>query len=195
MMALVPAPASRAFARGVLTVEALRSRCTVDPVSHCWHWTGAISSDGIPRIHTFDHAVGDKRVLTGPRAAWNIAHGEAPPADRMVFRCCGERLCLNPAHLRLAATKAEIGLHWRRAGFRLGTALDARRANAAKAQAARGITPTDSAVVLAIRQAPAEASNVELAQRFGVAHQTVSRIRRGQSHRHLLPTQPQPEAA
>ena len=182
---------AEAVPRGLLTVAALRARCTVDGATHCWLWQGACSTDGSPRLHTFDHARGDKRSMSGPKAVWNIAHAEAPPLGKLVFRGCGQRACLNPAHLRLARTKAEIGEHWRRAGWRVGTALEARRANVRLAQAAAGVVPTDPAVVRAVRAAPQTVSSVELARLHGIAPQTVSRIRRGKSHRDLIdqPTQ------
>lgn len=172
---------------GMATIGHLRARCAIDTVTRCWLWQGACATDGTPRLHTFDHERGDKRVMSGPKAAWNIAHGEAPPSWALVYRGCGHRLCLNPTHLRLARDKAEIGAHWRRAGYRKGNSVEARRANARLAQAAAGIVPTDSSVVLAIRSAPASVRGRELARLHGIAEQTVSRIRRGQSHRHLLP--------
>lgn len=171
-------------ARGLIsTIAKLRERCTVDPLTHCWHWQGA-KSNGQPRIWAFDHATGDKRAMSGPKAAWNIAFGRAPRG--LAYRACLCDSCLNPAHLREARSKAEIGEHIRRAGTRKGTAYPARMANLARARAALGITPTPAAVVLAIRAAPQDVSNVELSKEFGLLHQTISRIRRGESHRHLL---------
>lgn len=175
-------------ARGMCTVEAMRARCVIDPVSGCWLWQGGCAMDGTPRLYTVCHAHGDKRSMSGPKGAWNIAFNQAPPHGKLVFRGCGQRLCLNPVHLRLARDKAEIGLHWRRAGYRKGTALESRRANQRIACVASGKTPTDEAIVRAIRAAPPGLSQRELAALHGIARQTVSRIQRGESHRHLLET-------
>lgn len=170
----------------ITTVAELRERCDVDPVTHCWHWRGA-TSNGSPRIWAFDHRLGDKRTMTGALAVWNIAFGRAPRT--MAFRGCVSRTCLNPAHLREAGTKAEIGQHIRRTGALKGLHLEVRRANVARAHEACGIVPTPAAIVLAIRAAPAKVTAVALAAQYGMAHQTVGRIRRGESHRHLLPVQ------
>ncbi len=170
----------------LLRIEEVRARCNMDRVTHCWVWTGATSSDGVPRIHTFDHARLEKRTMSGPMAVWNIAHGEAPRQGHMVMRCCGRKLCLNPAHLRQFRDKAEMGLHIRRAGWRKGTAMESRRANVKLAQAAAGTVATPPDVVLAIRAEPAQTTNKALGERYGISHQTVSRIRLGQSHRHLM---------
>jgi hypothetical protein len=168
--------------RGVLTVESLKERCIVDPATHCWLWQGAYSTAGTPRLHTIDYARQTKRSMSGPLAAWNIAHGEAPPHWALVFRGCQNRRCLNPAHLRLARDNADIGLHIRRAGTRKGKALQSCRENILKAHQAIGTVFTPRPVVLAIKQAPKEVRNVQLAAQFGMAPQTVSRIRRGETY-------------
>jgi len=166
----------------ILTIEDLKSRSVRDPVTHCWHWQGAFSA-GNPRIWTLDHERIEKRSMSGPKAVWNIAHGK-PPMDRLVFRACGCKECVNPAHLKTAKDKAEIGEHIRRAGFRKGTATEARRANALKAIEAMGIVPTAPDVVIAVRAATG--TGIAIAAQFGLSHQTVSKIRRGESHKHLL---------
>jgi hypothetical protein len=170
--------------RGLLKVEAVKARCIVDAATHCWLWQGAASTEGTPRIYTFDHERGEKRTMSGPRAMWNIAHQEAPPSwAPLVFRCCGKAACVNPAHLRTARDKAEIGLHIRRSGHRVGTALESRQASQRLAMAAQGITPTAPDVVRAIRAANPAETSVALAARHHMAVQTVSRIRRGESHK------------
>lgn len=171
--------------RGLLTVAQVRARCDIDPARHCWLWQGAKGVDGTPRLWTFDHQRGEKRSMSGALAMWNIAHQEAPRPGHLVYRCCGARACLNPAHLKQARDKAEIGLHIRRAGYRIGIAVEARRANQRRAMEARGITPTAPEVVRAIRKAPMETSNVELAAIHGISHTTVSRIRRMESHKEV----------
>ena len=159
----------------VATIDQLRDRCTTDPVTHCWLWTGA-TSNGAPRLHSWDYAKGEKRSMPGTRAVWGIAHGEEPP--RYVFRGCHNLACLNPVHLRRASSKAEIGQHMRRSGKLKGTCLEARRANQRLAAAATGLTPVPHEVVCAIRLAPASVTGKDLALMYGIARQTVSVIRR-----------------
>ncbi len=102
---------------GVLTVTSLRAHCTITPDGH-WLWNGALSEEGIPRVHTYDHERNEKRTMSGPKAAWNIAYQEAPPVwAPLVYRGCMIRRCLCPAHLRAARDKAEIGAHMRRMGI------------------------------------------------------------------------------
>lgn len=169
----------------ITTVADVKARCKVDPATHCWNWTGATSYKRQPAMHAFDHARGEKRTMTGTLAVWNIAHGAAPAPGRLIYRACGNSLCLNPAHLREAASLADIGLHQRRSGIRKGTALEARRRNIRIAQAAAGVVLTPEHVVRAIKQAPANVTGRALARDLGASESTVSRIRRGESHREV----------
>jgi len=178
-----PAPKPR---RGMATIADLKARSVVDAVTGCWHWQGAKSTDGTPRIHTFDHAVGDKRVLNGPQAVWNIAHGESP-APYLAFRRCVCTDCVNPVHTGKAPSRAAIGLHIRLSGARKGTSIDARMANLAKAHAATGKFKTPDVLAIQVIQAPRSVTGRELARRLGISEQVVSRIRSGQTHKDLHP--------
>ena len=170
--------------RGILRIGDLYARSERRPGSNCWHWLHAMSSDGVsPRIWTLDHDRTEKRVMSGPRATWNIAHGRGL-GDRLAYmHCCNSR-CVNPQHVRTAADKAEIGAHIAANGKRKGTSVEQRAANARKGWAARGITVTPPEIVRAVRAA--SGTNVAIGVRFGIAHQVVSRIRRSDSHRAVL---------
>lgn len=171
--------------RGVLTVEQLKARCVVDPATHCWLWQGAMSN-GHPRIWTLDYARVDKRVMQGSVAAWNISRQAPPRPGYFVFRGCQNKACVNPAHLREAASKAEIGQHIRRAGSRVGNSVEARRQNIRAAWAKAGTVPTPPEIVRLIRAAPPEVTSRSMALAHGLSDQVISRIRRGQSRREVV---------
>jgi hypothetical protein len=126
--------------RGIGSIADLKARCVVDRVSHCWLWQGAVSGAGYPAIHAFCFERGDKRVMSGMRAVFGIAHDRAPLPGYIVTRCCGQALCLNPAHLRECKGHRERGLAVRRSGRLVGTNLEVRRRNVAVALAALGRT-------------------------------------------------------
>lgn len=172
--------------RGLMTVESVKARCIIDRATHCWLWQGATATDGTPRLQTLDFRAIEKRTMSGPSAVWNIAHQAPPMLGWLVFRVCGHKLCLNPAHLKEARNRAGIGLHIRRAGYRVGTHTDVRRANLVLARAATGLLPTHPDIVLAIRAAPRTTTATELAALYGIAIQTASRIRRGESHKLVI---------
>jgi hypothetical protein len=171
---------------GFLTIADVRQNCRIDPASHCWHWLGAKSTDGTPRVWTVDHERIEKRTMSGPKGLWNIAHGEAPRRGWLVYRSCVCADCMNPAHLAQAASKRDIFTHIARSGRWKGTCMEQRRANARLAQQASGAIPTAASIVLAIRAAGLQVTNQALATAHGISHTTVSRIRLGKSHRELL---------
>lgn len=171
---------------GIATVDDLRARCVTNRATHCWEWQGARqcrgpnAEKGMPVMHAFDHARGEKRTMSGPKAVWNIAHGRAPLPGYRVFRACGCTTCVNPAHMREAKNQAEIGLHLRRSGALKGREMSAAaRAVLRKSHEAAGIVYIPDEKVEAIRSASPEITGRELSRRLGVSEQAVSRIRRG----------------
>ena len=169
--------------RGVMRVADLRDRSR--PHGTCWLWAGAACC-GSPRIFTFDYDRGEKRTMSGPRAVWSISQRSALGSRLAFMRCCVSS-CVNPDHVGSAASKAEIGAHHAAAGVRKGTNVEQRRAAIRVAWERTGCQPTAPAIVLAIRAAGPGPSNMALAREHGIGHTTVSRIRRGESHRALLP--------
>lgn len=172
--------------RGTYRPQDLFKNSEVRPGSNCWHWLGAKSQAGVPRIWTFDHDRGEKRCLAGPTAVWNIANG-AGTGGRIPYRNCFCLDCVNPEHIAIVNDKAELGNVMReRNRHRTDAGMQARRINIAKAQAGAGIVRTPAEIVLAIRSMPGTGRSI--ARQLGMAEQTVSRIRRGESHRDLLET-------
>lgn len=173
----------------ITSIADLRERCDVDPVTRCWNWLGGYNGYNnrslIPRLWVYDYDRHDKVSVSGPRAAWMLAHEAAPLPGYVVYRACGNRRCLNPVHLR-DGRKSDVGANARLSGRLKGTALESRRANLHLAYAAAGITPTSPDVVRAIRAAPSDVMLSSLAKLHGISPQTVSRIRRGESHREVV---------
>ena len=124
--------------------------------------------------------------MSGPKGLWNIAHGQAPRKGWLVFRSCVCADCMNPAHLSQARTKRDIFEHIARSGRWKGASTEQRRANVRLAQQANGVVPTPEPIVRAIRAADPAISNQALAEIYGLSRTTVSGIRLGKSHRHLL---------
>ena len=177
------------MSRGIATTADLLRRSVMDPHDRnpydpCWHWRGALSTDGTPRIWTVDIDRGIKTTLSGPRAVHYIATGR-PLQDLLAFRKCGSTDCVNPGHHATAKDKAEIGAFIAAAGWRKGTHVEQRRANVKLAHAACGVAPTPEPIVLAIRQAPDIVTSTELGALFGLSPQATSAIRRGHRRREV----------
>lgn len=169
--------------RGIATVDDLRARSTIDPVTRCWHYTGA-RRDGHPRIWTADLDAMDKRVLAGPRAVWYIAHG-TPLGSLVAYMACMTADCVCPVHVR-KGSRADLNALMSRHGL-LSTRSAAKAAAAAKGRAAAGHRDTPEAVVLAVRAAKGTASAERIGLALGVSKSVAARILRGETFRHLLP--------
>lgn len=177
------------MARGITTIDHLRARSVVDPVTRCWHYQGALSAQGHPRIWTLDVDRLDKTVLKGARAVWFIAHG-TPLGHLMAWMSCGTADCVCPVHVR-RGTRSQW-MRWMRATGRMEwVATPGRLAAAAMGRAAAGHVDTPPEVVIAIREAYAsgEGNAPALAKRFGVERSAAYRMLSGETFKHLLPSQ------
>ena len=176
----------------LLTIDDVRARCIVNNDTGCWIWQGSLATDGTPRMHTIDYERNEKRTMSGPKAMWNIAYGEAPRTGWLVYRRCVNVKCLCPVHLGQTRNRVDLGRHIALNGKRKGNSIEARRANQRLAMAGKGIKPTMPEIVRACRAAGPEVTGAFLAALYGIAPQTVSRIRRGESHRDIYPLEGAP---
>ena len=103
----------------ITSIADLRERCDIDPVTRCWNWLGGYNGYNnrslIPRLWVYDYDRHDKASVSGPRAAWMLAHEAAPLPGYVVYRACGNRRCLNPVHLR-DGRKSDVGANARLSG-------------------------------------------------------------------------------
>lgn len=88
------------------------TRFTIDPISGCWSWTGALNNRGYAVV-----ADGKGGSMLGHRAAWEERNGPIPDGAQIDHVChnadrdcpggatCKHRHCINPAHLE-AVTQA-----------------------------------------------------------------------------------------
>jgi hypothetical protein len=68
------------------------NKVSVDPVSGCWIWNGAVSDGRYGKFR-----IGGK-VLFAHRASWLVHHGDIPDGLLICHKCDIER-CVNPDHL------------------------------------------------------------------------------------------------
>lgn len=80
-----------------ITIDYLRERS--DEVGDCWIWKRAAGKAGYPVMSR--RSGGDGLVR---RAAARLA-GLEPAPRQPVVSCCGDKLCVNPAHMRLSTVK------------------------------------------------------------------------------------------
>lgn len=77
----------------------LCSHLQEDRTSGCWVWTGQVSSSGYGRMMLKDDDGGTR--LQSAHIASYLAFIGPVPEGKLVRQTCGNRLCINPAHLEL----------------------------------------------------------------------------------------------
>lgn len=159
--------------RGVNTVDDLRERSGRDPVTLCWHWKFS-TSNGRPAMWTFDYDRGEKRVLSGPRGVWFIAHG-TPLGNRIAYMRCFTSDCVCPVHVAYASTRAELNSALGRSG-KLDGHHEARRRGLEAAWAARHKQWTPPDVIAEVRRLSGTMSASAISRELGISKSTACRI-------------------
>lgn len=167
--------------KGVLKSRLLE-KCTPEPFSGCWLWTKGCFSVGYGAIK-----VGGENI--GAHVASFLEYGGILTLERpFVLHSCHTRLCINPAHLR-AGTQAEnvqdmVECGRIACGDRQGLRCHPERAARGEQHANAKLT---NRLVLVIRGMFREGrkNQREIAELFGVAKGTISRIARNQTWRHV----------
>lgn len=94
------------------------------PFSDCWFWTGGCTGDGYGALSVYEN--GKKGQISAHKFAYEQAYGPAKNnLKRHIDHICNQKLCVNPAHLRVISRKENI---------LRGTALSARYARATHCQ-------------------------------------------------------------
>lgn len=132
-------------------------------VQDCINWPFGLDGVGYGRLYI------NGRRVSAHRYVCETAHGQAPPEKSQVAHSCGNRRCVNPAHLRWASqseNEADKIAHGRSAR--------------GSANGCAKLTAQDVAEIRSSKM-----SGAALARKFNVRDGQISRIRKGQRWAHL----------
>lgn len=94
---------------GVQSLDDMRERCVVDQETGCWSWSMySVPARGgyLPIVWVPAGVIGTAGAkATATRAAWLLSGRKIRPGN-IVWRCCGNKLCINPEHLRSTSKSA-----------------------------------------------------------------------------------------
>lgn len=157
---------------GVSSLDRLKLRCRIDPITECWNWSMAVyESSGLPIVHArFPWSPDAKVKTTGKRAAFQFLTGNPVPKGWFVWTTCGNSLCCNPGHAE-AGDALAYGEAMKRYGWHKGSA--AHTAANRRIMAAKRLLTDEQANEI-------RASNLtisQLSKKYGVGRTTVADIK------------------
>ena len=170
---------SGAHGSGIRSLADVKLRCEVDEITGCWKWSRSYNYSREAHHRT---AVAwfplRERVMSVARIV-AILDGKPLHKGWRAWNTCNTEGCCNPEHIRTGTSKM-WGDYMARAG-RMNTveALAAKaRIGAAKAK----VSDEQIAEILASNE-----THAEIAKRYGVVKQTISKIRAGHRRMRMAP--------
>jgi hypothetical protein len=148
----------------------------VGRASQCWPWHSASTTRGYGVIY---NNISRKKVLAH-RAAWIVTNGPIPDGEgahgTVVMHTCDNRLCCNPAHLRLG-TQAD-NIHDMEA--------KGRRKHGVRSGERHHGTVLTAADVRKIRAVGDPKLDQQLADKFGMAASSIKQVRLRRTWKHII---------
>ncbi len=134
----------------------MKDRCVVDPETGCWSWgMYKIPARGgaIPAVWVPAGVLGAGSLkTTAIRAAW-LFSGRKVRDGHIVWRCCGNKACINPEHCR-STSKAEHGRWIAAQGHTRGPhrAAAARKASIVRAASPELVAAIEADIAAGVRR-------------------------------------------
>ncbi len=84
----------------------------------CWNWTASCGTAGYGQIGS----IGGRGSPVGAhRVAWSLHTGKRIPEKKVIMHSCDNKLCCNPAHLRIGTQAENLADMTRKGRARRGT--------------------------------------------------------------------------
>lgn len=136
----------------------------------CWLWTASVTGKGHVKHGQFTYRANGRQLhVKAHRLAWELANGRPVPAGLKVMHLCDNPACVNPAHLIIGTIRDNILDSIRKGRY---NTFGIRKLNAEQVREIRALSSRG------LRQ-------IDIAQQFGIARNTVSSIVNGKTWAHL----------
>lgn len=147
----------------IVDLAGVKARCDFNEETDCWIWQFSVAGGAkVPHAHVRG------RNLSMVRVTFEFHTGKPVQKNRIVWRTCCQKLCLNPEHMR-QGTRAQHGQWVREQGTMKG---DIKRINACRASAA---ARTKVTVEMAKEIMLSDRPHAEWARELGVSTQAIKR--------------------
>jgi hypothetical protein len=158
-------------------LEQISARCSHEEENDCWHWTGAVNYQGYPVVFDSER----KRNVRARTAIFGRLHGGISHR-RFVTMTCGERACLNPAHMRIESRSQ----YMRRSVKHKSADVVARMRESRRRSATAKLTLADAIEIRRLRN-DSDLTLQAIGDRYAVSRALVSQIIRNQVWREASP--------
>lgn len=140
----------------------------------CWLWTGPQTRDGYGRLRP-GHGT---NYVTAHRFSYELHYGPIPPGLKVLHKC-DVSLCVKPTDFFLGDNRANIDDMVSKGRQRKGEEIEHAKLTVEQ--------------VRQIKLRPLSFSNAYLGKEFGVAKESIRRIRIGATWKHVTPLEPPKE--
>lgn len=151
--------------------------------NECWEWVGA----GAKTKHGYGRINVDGRMRQVTHIAWELTHGNPPPAELVMRHICDNPLCVNPRHLLLGTRSDSIVNAIARGRFKFNLTPEGRYLNLQEGRRfsdefnpARKLTQ-DEVDEIRSRYKEGNILQRELAVEYGVTRSNIGLIVRGKT--------------
>jgi hypothetical protein len=145
-------------------MQRFEAKCTPEPNSGCWLWTGGYDGEGYGLFWVIE------KMIKAHRVSWRLHNGGIPD-DLFVLHKCDVKCCVNPAHLFLGTQKDNIEDSIRKGRFHYGERTGASKLTATQV--------SDIKLQLLFGH-----KEKDIAKKYNVAQQSINAIKNGKNWRY-----------